>query len=333
MAFLDNSGDIILDAVLTDVGRKRMAEGNFNIVKFALGDDEIDYSLYNPNHPSGSAYYDLEILQTPIFEAFTSQNASINYGLLSNTNTELLYLPVALMNEKNALATTYGVNNTIKYNGIIYVRDNSGDSVASIATRLDGTVTNSLDGNTTTPNNFALFEIGLNTSDVVGTAANRDAFLTTTGLVDDSLIISYDSRIIQSVYGLDSGGEFFNDSSGNLTVNLSLIAGTSGGGAAIGLENYDNYTVNTVANQIHYFNTSADGTDFSVIAGPRAVIGGLAFGIVGALNDVYTNYGNTGQAIGGLTGTYDYIDTTVYVVGASTGTTIQIPLRIIRTAS
>ena len=49
MGFLDNSGDIILDAVLTDAGRFRLAQGDgtFNIVKFALADDEINYSLYN----------------------------------------------------------------------------------------------------------------------------------------------------------------------------------------------------------------------------------------------------------------------------------------------
>ena len=78
MAFLDNSGDIILDAVLTDTGRKRLAagDGSFRIAKFAFGDDEIDYSLYrNSNaaegaHPSGSAYYDINILQSPILEAF-----------------------------------------------------------------------------------------------------------------------------------------------------------------------------------------------------------------------------------------------------------------------
>ena len=48
MGFLDNSGDIILDAVLTDTGRMRLAkgDGSFKIVKFALGDDEIDYSTY-----------------------------------------------------------------------------------------------------------------------------------------------------------------------------------------------------------------------------------------------------------------------------------------------
>ena len=68
MAFLDNSGDIILDAVLTDTGRMRLAkgDGSFKIVKFALGDDEINYELYDKNNASGSAYYDLEILQTRI---------------------------------------------------------------------------------------------------------------------------------------------------------------------------------------------------------------------------------------------------------------------------
>jgi hypothetical protein len=60
MGFLDNSGDIILDAVLTDTGRARLAraDGSFQITKFALGDDEINYGSYNKNHPSGSAYYD-----------------------------------------------------------------------------------------------------------------------------------------------------------------------------------------------------------------------------------------------------------------------------------
>ena len=59
MAFLDNSGDIILDAVLTDTGRLRLAQGDgsFKITKFALGDDEINYGNYNKNHSSGSAYY------------------------------------------------------------------------------------------------------------------------------------------------------------------------------------------------------------------------------------------------------------------------------------
>ena len=82
MAFLDNSGDIILDATLTDVGRRRMADGTFSIIKFALGDDEIDYGLYELDHPSGSAYSDLQILQTPIFESLDLFTAKSGPGVI-----------------------------------------------------------------------------------------------------------------------------------------------------------------------------------------------------------------------------------------------------------
>ena len=101
MAFLDNSGDIILDAVLTDTGRMRMArgDGSFKIVKFALGDDEINYTLFNNNHSSGSAYYDLDVLQTPILEAFTDNAASMKSKLISIPRTNILYLPVLKLNE------------------------------------------------------------------------------------------------------------------------------------------------------------------------------------------------------------------------------------------
>ena len=101
MAFLDNSGDIILDAVLTDTGRYRLAkgDGSFKIVKFALGDDEIDYERYNRTHSSGSAYYDLEILQTPVLEAFTNNTSLLKSRLISIPRNNLLYLPVLKVNE------------------------------------------------------------------------------------------------------------------------------------------------------------------------------------------------------------------------------------------
>jgi hypothetical protein len=101
MAFLDNSGDIILDAVLTDTGRMRLAkgDGSFKIVKFALGDDEINYELYDKNHSSGSAYYDLQLLQTPILEAFTDNAASMKSKLISIPRNNLLFLPMLKLNE------------------------------------------------------------------------------------------------------------------------------------------------------------------------------------------------------------------------------------------
>ncbi len=100
MAFLDNSGDIILDAVLTDTGRLRLAQGDgsFKIAKFALGDDEINYGLYNKSHPSGSAYFDLEILQTPVLEAFTNNSAQVKSRLMTISRTNILYMPVLKLN-------------------------------------------------------------------------------------------------------------------------------------------------------------------------------------------------------------------------------------------
>jgi hypothetical protein len=100
MGFLDNSGDIILDAVLTDTGRMRLAkgDGSFRITKFSLADDEIDYSLFNRNNPSGSAYFDLEILQTPVLEAFTNNGSSMKNKLITITRNNLLYLPVLKLN-------------------------------------------------------------------------------------------------------------------------------------------------------------------------------------------------------------------------------------------
>jgi hypothetical protein len=102
MGFLDNSGDIILDVVLTDHGRMLLAkgDGSFQITKFALSDEEIDYSLYDKTNPSGSAYYDLEILQTPILEAFTNNGSTMKTRLQTYTNMELLFLPVMRLNDR-----------------------------------------------------------------------------------------------------------------------------------------------------------------------------------------------------------------------------------------
>ena len=96
MAFLDNSGDIILDAVLTDTGRFRLAkgDGSFRISKFAIADDEINYGSYNSTHASGSAYYDLEISQTPVLESFTDNAAMLKSKLMTVARNNILYLPI-----------------------------------------------------------------------------------------------------------------------------------------------------------------------------------------------------------------------------------------------
>lgn len=83
MAYINNE-TITVDAVLTKKGRELLAaRGGLNINSYALADDEIDYSLYQPNHPQGSAYYDLAIRNTPVFEAFTDETQVLKYKLVT----------------------------------------------------------------------------------------------------------------------------------------------------------------------------------------------------------------------------------------------------------
>ena len=83
MAYLDNT-EIIVDAILTKKGRQKLASGqSLNISKFALADDEIDYALYEPAHPKGSAYYDSAILALPITEASPDETQVLKYKLVT----------------------------------------------------------------------------------------------------------------------------------------------------------------------------------------------------------------------------------------------------------
>ena len=79
MAFLDNSGDITIDAVLTDLGREKLArnDGSFRAVAYSFADDEIDYSQFDPT--TGSVFADSKILQTPLMEANVNERLNFNF--------------------------------------------------------------------------------------------------------------------------------------------------------------------------------------------------------------------------------------------------------------
>ena len=83
MGYLDNT-EITVDAILTKKGRQKLASGqSLNITKFALGDDEIDYTLYEPAHPKGSAYYDSAITAIPVTEASPDETQVLRYKLVT----------------------------------------------------------------------------------------------------------------------------------------------------------------------------------------------------------------------------------------------------------
>ena len=84
MGYLDNSS-ITVDAILTKRGRELLAlnDGSFKITQFALGDDEVDYTLFNEDHPNGSQYAGEAIENMPIIEAFPDENNIMLHKLIT----------------------------------------------------------------------------------------------------------------------------------------------------------------------------------------------------------------------------------------------------------
>jgi hypothetical protein len=192
MGFLDNSGDIILDAVLTDHGRKVLSrgDGSFQITKFALGDEEINYELYDPNHVSGSAYYDIEILQTPVLESFTNNASSMRTKLFSMSNNNVLYLPVLkantnLANTKQHLSGAYMV---------AVDRATEGTDTTNLANAIgfngSNVVQGILFGASFEDSNYIRIDQGLDTSEV--SPAQRSAI---SDMIESTYIVQMDSRL------------------------------------------------------------------------------------------------------------------------------------------
>src|SRR5210317_1335841 len=119
MGYLDNSV-VTVDAILTKKGRELLArgDGSFRITQFALADDEIDYTLYNPNHPSGSAYYEEAIDNMPLLEAFPQASQIMKYKLTTlprgTARIPILAIPssVALKQGQSQVITPQTLNYT-----------------------------------------------------------------------------------------------------------------------------------------------------------------------------------------------------------------------------
>ena len=327
MAFLDNSGDIILDAVLTDTGRFRMARGDFKITKFALGDDEIDYSLFNRNHPSGSAYYDLEVLKTPILEAFTNNTSLMKSKLMTITNTNILHMPIMKLcdggyqNSAPDLAATKLANigtyiiavdaNTedsdtslvsahVDDSGIIHT---NGSNYIALETGMD---TKKVPPSLDLPANLRETQFIIEMDDRLGTligppALGSDASLPVS-FIDDDQIASY---YISANSGMDAGGIIRDRFD---TLNAALVRG------------------NKTKHRIR---------------GPRGKV--LQFRVKPSLNlntstylfeklgSTFTQTADNAPVVGLRNGkTYYYIDTFIRVTAATTGYSIDIPIRYIK---
>lgn len=104
MAYIDNQ-TITVDATLTKKGREILAKtGDLQIDSFALADDEIDYRLYQPNHPNGSAFYDIALRNTPVFEPLTDETQVMKYKLVT-LNQGVTAIPVISIAQDKILIT------------------------------------------------------------------------------------------------------------------------------------------------------------------------------------------------------------------------------------
>jgi len=301
MAFLDNSGDIILDAVLTDTGRFRLAkgDGSFKIAKFALADDEINYELYNKSHSSGSAYYDLEILQTPCLEAFTNNTSSVKYRLMSIARTNLLYLPVLKLNDKKFpgrtdTASTHVVAVDKETENIMNVQD-----------------AGSMYGERPKDSPWQIqLDQGLDTNELPP-SMNIDA-----DLVETQYIVQIDNRFgsIVSKNGHPAAVSFIDDDS---VATYYFSSNTD-----------DQFVTNNS-------NDDADA-ESEVIAGPRGT--NFAFKIASSIELNSSTYlfeklGSTAASAGAkpsLGSDIYYIDSIVRVTGATTGYSVDIPVRFVK---
>jgi len=308
MSFLDNSGDIILDAVLTDAGRERLArgDGSFKITKFALGDDEINYELYDPNDLRGSAFYDLEILQTPVLEAFTNNTSSMKSKLITITRTNVLYLPVLKLFTQGAglgLSTVTGLAGTIPVS-------------------VDTPTNDSLNGTTTSKFLFYNAEQPV-----------KPAVITDQGLDTD--------RIPPTESGLPT--DLF-ETQYSIQMDNRLISLTDGTGTPIAVSFIDDDSIATYSvayttsatDPIQDISTFTGGAEQSSIEGPRGTR--LKIGLQSSIDlrdstYLFTTLGSTTLVQpegGGLNTTFNYIDTNLRIIGLTTGYRIDIPIRLLK---
>ena len=340
MAFLDNSGDIILDAVLTDEGRRRLAmgDGSFRITKFALGDDEIDYSLYVPLTASG--YEDIRILQLPVFEAFTNNVTSLKNKLLTYDNSNLLYLPVVKVNSKISPTVTTTTGPTGGY----YVSVDQPTFVEIDRLDTDAASANGYrfaQAGSTAAQSRVILDQGLDTADLtLGYLSGPNAAQADIELLETGYLIEVDNRLLQltTTFGQDAGrtaAPSFIDDDNIATYVFSLnpdseyFAAQNGGGADGRAQ--PAFDVITDGNGTRTQNSMIGPTTTTGRLGSR-----LIFGLRSTLNvqnsqTLFTRLGGTTTvSVGGTDVLFSYINTVIRVTGFATGYRVEIPLKLLK---
>lgn len=194
---------VSLECILSKKGREALALGNgsFRITQFALSDDEIDYTLYNPTHPSGSSYYGEAIENMPLLEAFPDENQIMKYKLvtLPRGTAKMPVLSIGyqaiILKQGDSLSIT---PSTLNYLGNTTTYETSGYT----ATIADSRTMSSFDGiGKTTATQTSNISLGTNISKTVtGTQINLRATTVNTLYGSNTQL-----KTTLTVVGIDSG--------------------------------------------------------------------------------------------------------------------------------
>ena len=217
MGYLNNK-TVTVDAILTKKGRELLArnDGSFRITQFSLSDDEVDYTLYNPNHPSGSAFYGEAIENMPIIEAFPDETQDMKYKLITlpRGTAKLPVLDVGY----TAITLKQGASLSITPQTLNYLGTNSTFEASGYVATI---------GDSRTLSNFE--GVGVNTSDVavlnatqtIGTNVSRTVIGTTINLTATTVNTLFGSattlNTILTVTGRDSGARL------TIPINITKI--------------------------------------------------------------------------------------------------------------
>jgi len=217
MGYLNNK-TVTVDAILTKKGRELLArnDGSFRITQFSLSDDEVDYTRYNPNHPSGSAFYGEAIENMPIIEAFPDETQDMKYKLITlpRGTAKLPVLEVGY----TTITLKQGSSLSITPQTLNYLGTNSTFEASGYVATI---------GDSRTLSNFE--GVGVNTSDVavlnatqtIGTNVSRTVIGTTINLTATTVNTLFGSattlNTILTVTGRDSGARL------TVPVNITKI--------------------------------------------------------------------------------------------------------------
>jgi len=404
MAFKDTSGTAVIDAALTDIGRKRMADGTFRPVKFALGDEEVDYSLVGPAAFTTGTDLDISLSGTAMFEAFGSEAKNIQYGLNTFDTPDSLYRPILKLNDKASIAAH--MSGSSKRATQLYTQwystDSTGGALKLKIGRTGGTAegaeayylaandetadkmreifTGSAAANAPLNSKFFKFledrnfegnkivvESGLDNIPLEEEMSidftispdgiippgptffklpvaidynNRIKYLVKRNYLDRHYFVMADNRFIEKILGPSRNcSSFKNFADGSSDINFQTTIENAPITYFNQFDDYYTFVIDGVPNLMfdHEMYTYPS-TKFSNLLGPKGTATAINFAIIkklkansSATRDYrYTKYGKTDQKLFDAKHKFDYIETVIYIVGATTDARIQAPVRIIR---